>query len=95
MFSASPISLTEVHTPASSSLCHRHARASALISVPSGCGLELRTIALPAMAKGQKRSNREPKEPKADKKKILASAVPVPSAPAKPKPGATTAGSKK
>ena len=47
------------------------------------------------MAKGQKRSNREPKKPKADKKKILASAGAVPSAPAKPKPGAASAGSKK
>jgi hypothetical protein len=39
------------------------------------------------MAKGQRRSKREANEPKADKKKILASAGPVPSAPAKPEPG--------
>ena len=39
------------------------------------------------MAKGQKRSNREAKKPKADKKKVLASATTVPSAPAKPKVG--------
>jgi hypothetical protein len=42
-----------------------------------------------AMAKGQKRSNREPKKPKADKKKAPAAAVTA--APAKAKP----AGSKK
>jgi hypothetical protein len=48
-----------------------------------------------AMAKGQKRSNREAKKPKADKKKILVSAGTVPSALAKPKPGAATTGSKK
>jgi hypothetical protein len=47
------------------------------------------------MAKGQKRSNREAKKPKADKKKILASAGTVPSSPGKPKPGAATSGSKK
>jgi hypothetical protein len=47
------------------------------------------------MAKGQKRSNREPKKPKADKKKVLATAGTAPSALAKPKPGAATAGSKK
>jgi hypothetical protein len=47
------------------------------------------------MAKGQKRSNREPKKPKADKKKTPASAGTVPGALAKPKPGAATAGSKK
>jgi hypothetical protein len=46
MFSASPISLTEAYTPSSSIRCHRHARASALTSVPSGCGLELGTMAL-------------------------------------------------
>ena len=40
------------------------------------------------MAKGQKRSNREAKKPKTDKKKVLASAGTVPSALAKPKPGA-------
>jgi hypothetical protein len=39
------------------------------------------------MAKGQKRSNREAKKPKADKKKIVASATGVPGAFAKPKPG--------
>jgi hypothetical protein len=48
-----------------------------------------------AMAKGQKRSNREPKKPKADKKKSSASAGTVSSVPAKPKPGSATAGSKK
>ena len=50
MFSASPIGLTEVYTPSSSCLCHRQARASALISVPSGCGFEVGTIALPSGA---------------------------------------------
>jgi len=44
-----------------------------------------------AMAKGQKRSNREAKKPKADKKKDLASTGTVPNALAKPKPGAATA----
>ena len=39
------------------------------------------------MAKGQKRSNREAKKPKADKKKALASTGTAPSALAKPKPG--------
>ena len=47
------------------------------------------------MAKGQKRSNREPKKPKADKKKMPASAGGVPSAPAKPKAGARKEESKK
>jgi hypothetical protein len=47
------------------------------------------------MAKGQKRSNREARKPKADKKKILASTATVPSAPAKPKPGAAKAETKK
>ena len=47
------------------------------------------------MAKGQKRSNRETKKPKADKKKILASAGSALSAPAKPKPGAGKAETKK
>jgi hypothetical protein len=47
------------------------------------------------MAKGQKRSNREAKKPKADKKKTLASTGTVPSALAKPKPGAAAAGGKK
>ena len=46
------------------------------------------------MAKGQKRSNREAKKPKADKK-ILASAGSARSAPAKPKPGAGKAETKK
>jgi hypothetical protein len=40
------------------------------------------------MAKGQKRSSREPKKPKADKKKIPASTGSVPDAMAKAKPGA-------
>jgi hypothetical protein len=47
------------------------------------------------MAKGQKRSNREAKKPKADKKKTLVSTGTVPSAPAKPKPGAARAETKK
>jgi hypothetical protein len=47
------------------------------------------------MAKGQKRNNREAKKPKADKKKVLASASTAPSAPAKPKPGAARAETKK
>ena len=47
------------------------------------------------MAKGQKRSNREVKKPKADKKKVLASAGTAPSASAKPKPGAARAEAKK
>ncbi len=47
------------------------------------------------MAKGQKRSNREAKKPKADKKKILASTGAVPNAPGKPKPGAAPAAAKK
>jgi hypothetical protein len=50
MFSASPMSLTEAYTPSSSIRCHRHARASALTSVPSGCGFEVGTIALPSGA---------------------------------------------
>jgi hypothetical protein len=48
-----------------------------------------------AMAKGQKRSNREAKKPKADKKKDLASTGTVSNALAKPKPGAATPESKK
>jgi hypothetical protein len=47
------------------------------------------------MAKGQKRSNREAKKPKADKKKDRALAGTVTNALAKPKPGAATAESKK
>jgi hypothetical protein len=47
-----------------------------------------------AMAKGQKRSNREAKKPKADKKKILASTSTLPNAPVKP-PGAAKAETKK
>jgi hypothetical protein len=46
------------------------------------------------MAKGQKRSNREAKKPKTDKKKDLAAAGTVPNVRAKPKPGAATAGKK-
>jgi hypothetical protein len=46
------------------------------------------------MAKGQKRSNREAKKPKADKKKTFATGT-VPSAPAKPKPSAARAETKK
>ena len=41
------------------------------------------------MAKGQKRSNREAKKPKANKKKILASTGTAPGA--KPKPGGAKA----
>lgn len=40
------------------------------------------------MAKGQKRSNREVKKPKADKKKAPATAGAVTAAPVKPKAGA-------
>ena len=47
------------------------------------------------MGKGQKRSNREAKKPKADKKKILATTDTVPSALAKPKAGAMTVERKK
>jgi hypothetical protein len=46
------------------------------------------------MAKGQKRSNREAKKPKADKKKAPASTGSVPDALAKSKPGASAAGKK-
>ena len=47
------------------------------------------------MAKGQKRSSREAKKPKADKKKILASTSTVPNAPTKPKPDAAKVETKK
>jgi hypothetical protein len=47
------------------------------------------------MAKGQKRSNREPKKPKADKKKAFATAGTAPSALAKSKPGGARAETKK
>ena len=47
------------------------------------------------MAKGQKRSNREAKKPKADKKKVLASAGTVPSASTKPKLGVARAETRK
>jgi hypothetical protein len=47
-----------------------------------------------AMAKGQKRSNREAKKPKADKKKAPASTGSVPDALAKSKPGAAAASKK-
>jgi hypothetical protein len=50
MLSASPIWLTEAYTPSSSSFCHRHARASALTSVPSGCGFDAGTISMPSGA---------------------------------------------
>jgi hypothetical protein len=43
------------------------------------------------MAKGQKRSNREAKKPKADKKKPPATSGTVPSALNKPKPGRASA----
>lgn len=49
-----------------------------------------------AVAKGQKRSNREVKKPKADKKKVPATAAAGTAAPpARPKVGAAIAGSKK
>jgi hypothetical protein len=47
------------------------------------------------MAKGQKRSNREPKKPKADKKKPPATAGVGAGASAGAKSGAAAAGSKK
>jgi hypothetical protein len=47
------------------------------------------------MAKGQKRSNREIKKPKADKKKTVAPSNTVPSALARSKPGAATTGAGK
>ena len=47
-----------------------------------------------AMAKGQKRSNREVKKPKADKKKALAQTGAGAGAAAKPKAGATAAPAK-
>mgnify|MGYP001179673244 CR=1 FL=1 len=47
------------------------------------------------MAKGQKRSNKEPKKPKADKKKVLATAGTVAGTMAKPKAGAMAGGGKK
>jgi hypothetical protein len=46
------------------------------------------------MAKGQKRSSREPKKPKADKKKPQAPTGTVSSTLAKPKPGAPPAAKK-
>jgi hypothetical protein len=58
-------------------------------------GASLREQRRTAMAKGQKRSNREPKKPKADKKKTPATAGLGAAAPVKPKAGAATAGSKK
>ena len=42
------------------------------------------------MADGERESNREPKKPKSDKKKVLAAAGTAPSALAKPKPGGAT-----
>ena len=47
------------------------------------------------MAKGQKRSNREAKKPKADKKKVLATAGTVPAAMAKAKPDVAAGAGKK
>jgi hypothetical protein len=47
------------------------------------------------MAKGQKRSNREAKKPKADKKKAPASSGTVPGALAKPQVGGAKAETKK
>ena len=47
------------------------------------------------MAKGQKRSNKEPKKPKADKKKVLATAGTVASTMAKPKAADAAGGGKK
>jgi hypothetical protein len=50
MFSASPISLIQVYTPSSSMRCQRHARASALTSVPTGCGFVLGASSRPSGA---------------------------------------------
>ena len=47
------------------------------------------------MAKGQKRSNREVKKPKADKKKAPATAASAVSAALKPTPGAAPAAGRK
>ena len=47
------------------------------------------------MAKGQKRSTREAKKPKANKKKVFVSAGTVPGAPTKPKPDPAKAETKK
>jgi hypothetical protein len=47
------------------------------------------------MAKGQKRTNREAKKPKADKKKLAPSPGAVASAPGKPKAAAPTAEKRK
>lgn len=47
------------------------------------------------MAKGQKRSNKEAKKPKADKKKVLATAGTVASTMAKPKVGVAAGSGKK
>ena len=47
------------------------------------------------MAEGQKRSNKEPKKPKADKKKVLAATGTVASTMAKPKAGLVAGGGKK
>jgi hypothetical protein len=46
------------------------------------------------MAKGQKRSNREIKKPKADKKKVVATAGAAPSVPLKGKTDSAAAGKK-
>jgi hypothetical protein len=75
--------------PASGFDCRRPAGQS----IFAGCviGRDGRTV----MAKGQKRSNREAKKPKADKKKMIASADTAPSALAKPKPGAAKAETKR
>jgi hypothetical protein len=47
------------------------------------------------MAKGRKRSNREVKKPKTNKKKTLPSTGTTPSAVAKPQPGGAKAETKK
>ncbi len=47
------------------------------------------------MAKGQKRSNREVKKPKADKKKGPPAAATAPVVPAKAKPGGAPAAGKR
>jgi hypothetical protein len=47
------------------------------------------------VAKGQKTRGREPKKPKADKKKSPASAAAEPATSVKPKSGAAPAGNKK
>lgn len=78
--------------PAACAVSIAGAGADGLLSPPArACANRGRT----AMAKGQKRSNREPKKPKADKKKVPATAGIGAGAPAKSKGGAASSGSKK